>query len=443
MFNKELCGNKYFFILVFLPLVFIYGCATNQRMASQVKKTFRESKIMGNYHVGFALADTNAEKLIYQEEADKYFTTASNMKLLTFYAALKMLPDSIPSIRYVIRGDSLIFWGNGDPSFLQSRLKGGNTYHFLQSATQKLFFAEGRYTGGIYGQGWAWDDYNDYYQAEINELPLMDNLVKVKVVNGALSVSPQLFASCFYKDSTITDTTFKITRAFNSNVFTYPNRPAPAGFTQEIPYKIGTAISLSLLSDTLHKPVQLIHMALDSNAKTVYNMKKTEVLREMMLPSDNFIAEQLFLVSTNQFQQQLNTADAIQYISKKYFSDLPDKPHWVDGSGLSRMNLITPRDIIKVLSNIYKEVGSGEKLFSLLPAGGKSGTLKNAYPKTDSPFVFGKTGSFSNNYNQSGYIVTKKGKVLLFSFMNNHFVQPTAEVRKEMARIVTFIHEKF
>ena len=172
-------------------------------------------------------------------------------------------------------------------------------------------------------------------------------------------------------------------------------------------------------------------------------MKKTEVLREMMLPSDNFIAEQLLLVSTNQFQQQLNTADAIQYISKKYFSDLPDKPHWVDGSGLSRMNLITPRDIIKVLSNIYKEVGSGEKLFSLLPAGGKSGTLKNAYPKTDSPFVFGKTGSFSNNYNQSGYIVTKKGKVLLFSFMNNHFVQSTAEVRKEMARIVTFIHEKF
>ncbi|MDO7743264.1 MAG: D-alanyl-D-alanine carboxypeptidase, partial [Pedobacter sp.] len=231
MFNKELCGNKYFFILVFLPLVFIYGCATNQRMASQVKKTFRESKIMGNYHVGFALADTNAEKLIYQEEADKYFTPASNMKLLTFYAALKMLPDSIPSIRYVIRGDSLIFWGNGDPSFLQSRLKGGNTYHFLQSATQKLFFAEGRYTGSFYGQGWAWDDYNDYYQAEINELPLMDNLVKVKVVNGELAVSPQLFASCFYKDSAITDTTFKITRSFNSNVFTYPNRPAPSGFT--------------------------------------------------------------------------------------------------------------------------------------------------------------------------------------------------------------------
>lgn len=79
----------------------------------------------------------------------------------------------------------------------------------------------------------------------------------------------------------------------------------------------------------------------------------------------------------------------------------------------------------------------------MMPAGGKSGTLRNAYPKTDSPFVFAKTGTLGGVHNQSGYVVTKKGKLLLYSFMNNNFVQSTAEVRKEMVRIMSYIHENF
>jgi D-alanyl-D-alanine carboxypeptidase/D-alanyl-D-alanine-endopeptidase (penicillin-binding protein 4) len=54
----------------------------------------------------------------------------------------------------------------------------------------------------------------------------------------------------------------------------------------------------------------------------------------------------------------------------------------------------------------------------MLPAGGKTGTLRNAYAKTDQPFVFGKTGSLSGVHNQSGYVFTKKGKMYLYSFLN-------------------------
>jgi D-alanyl-D-alanine carboxypeptidase/D-alanyl-D-alanine-endopeptidase (penicillin-binding protein 4) len=99
--------------------------------------------------------------------------------------------------------------------------------------------------------------------------------------------------------------------------------------------------------------------------------------------------------------------------------------------------------MIKLLDLIYAEINNPKKLFDMLPAGGKSGTLKNAYPKTETPFVFGKTGTLSNNHNQSGYVVTKKGKTYIFSFMNNNFVQPTAQVRKEMVRIITYIHDNF
>jgi D-alanyl-D-alanine carboxypeptidase/D-alanyl-D-alanine-endopeptidase (penicillin-binding protein 4) len=184
-------------------------------------------------------------------------------------------------------------------------------------------------------------------------------------------------------------------------------------------------------------------MKLPADAKTIYSTKSDSVFKQMLLPSDNFVAEQLLLVYANKLGIELNTGKVIDYVTKTYLTELPDKPRWVDGSGLSRSNLFTPRDMVKLLELIYHEVKDEKRLFDLLPAGGKSGTLRNAYPKTDYPFVFGKTGSLSNNHNQSGYVVTKKGRVLIFSFMNNSFVLPTAEVRKEMVRMMTYIHDNF
>ncbi len=117
---------------------------------------------------------------------------------------------------------------------------------------------------------------------------------------------------------------------------------------------------------------------------------------------------------------------------------------WVDGSGLSRYNLFTPNTSITLLKKISDKINDEERLHSLFPAGGVSGTLKRAY-KTDNekPFVWAKTGTLTNVYNQSGYIITRKGKKLIYSFMNNNFTRTTEEIRDEMARIITEIHNNY
>lgn len=433
-------------------LVSLIGCLVLQSCFSphylngrKMSKLFRHSAVANDHFTGFALYDLDKSKMIFGLNEDKYFTPASNTKLYTWYACLRMLGDSIPGLKYIIRNDSLIFWGTGDPSFLHSDLKSTKAFDLLKKSDKKLFFSSGLYQNDIYGAGWPWDDYNDYYQAEITELPLEDNVAVVySDTSGQLQVKPSYLKKYLRCDSSIRPKTFLVKRDFLSNDLVYPAIPVPKKFRQEIPWKTSTALTLSLLEDTLKKPVGELHLPLDNNAITIYSASADSVYKRMLQPSDNFIAEQLLLVCSSAKFGILNIDSVISYATGHYLNDLPDAPQWVDGSGLSRRNLFTPRSMIMLLRKISDQIKNDKLMHSMMPAGGVAGTLKSAY-KTDNgqPFVWAKTGSLANNHNQSGYLVTRKGRRLAFSFMNNNFTRPSKEIRDEMVRVMTYIHEQF
>ena len=184
-------------------------------------------------------------------------------------------------------------------------------------------------------------------------------------------------------------------------------------------------------------------MKMDTTAKTIYNAQADTVYRHLLQPSDNFIAEQLLLVCSSVKFGVLNTDSVINYSKTHFLNDLPDTPHWVDGSGLSRYNMFTPRSIVALLVKIL-QTRNEQLLHSELPQGGVAGTIKSAY-KTDNGqvFVWAKTGSLMYDYNQSGYLITRKGRRLAFSFMNNNFTEPPRVVRNEMVKIITFIHDNY
>jgi len=431
-------------IFLLLTASLITSCSTDKSISRKVARQFKNSEVIKQYQVGFALFNMDRKEMIFQKNAEKYFTPASNTKLFTFYASLKMLPERMPALKYIEHNDSLIFWGTGDPAFLQFAVKDRSAYDFLRATDKKIYFSPGRYTGSFYGEGWSWDDYDYYYQPEITELPIMDNMVTSSYRSvDKIDINPKIFASGFRVDSTKTTGNFQVTRDFLTNTFHYPAVPVKSNYNQQNPYKTSTQTTIEVLGDTLHKYVGLVKMKIPGDVKTLPGASRDSVLKHMMLPSDNFIAEHLLLVCSDQLGDTLSTSKAINHIVKNYLSFLPDKPKWVDGSGLSRQNLFTPRDMVYLLDTIYRTVNNPQKLYKMLPAGGQSGTLKNAYPKTDTPFVYGKTGSLGGVHNQSGYVLTQKGKTYIFSFMNNGFVKPTAEVRAEMVRIMTYIHDTF
>lgn len=423
----------------FLVFTWMCGCSPFSRPVLRKKIKSIEESLQD--HTGFMLYDLNKNKTIFDYNAAKYFTPASNTKIFTFFASLKILGDSVPALRYITSGDSLIFWGTGDPSLLYKEVFNNyRVYDFLKNTDRQLYFSSANFHTSNLGAGWAWDDYSDYYSAERSPFPVYGNLFTIKLCNDSPYVYPAFFSKYYSRGEQRERNQFK--REVHSNDFKFhPGKRKTATNEWDIPIRIDRDIIVELLSDTLHKTVYPVNRHLSGATHTLYSIPADSLYRVMMQESDNFIAEQLLLICAGMLSDTLQPEISIKYVKDNFLNDLPDKPVWVDGSGLSRYNLFTPRSVVKLWEKIYAIVPP-ERLFSLLATGGKNGTVKNWY-KADKPYIFGKTGSLSNNHNLSGYLVTKSGKTLIFSFMNNNFVTSTNIVRTNMQEILAMIYEHY
>lgn len=391
-------------------------------------------------HVGFALYDLEKKKSVYTYNADRYFTPASNTKIFTFFSCLSLLGDSIPALKYIERQDSLIFWGTGDPSFFYKEVYNNDrVYSFLKETTLPLYFSDSNFKTTNFGSGWAWDDYNDYYSAERSPFPIYGNIMSLEIYQKRILVQPSYLKN-YVKIGSLSQKS-KVIRRLESNEFTFHPDYFQKDFQTNIPFKVDPELTTNLLSDTLKKIVRYIPKPISKSTRTLYSLPVDSIYRVMMQESDNFLAEQLLLICSQIVSDTLQPEIAIRYVKKNLLHDLVDEPQWVDGSGLSRYNLFTPRSIVQLWEKIYNQLPR-QRLFALLATGGKSGTIKNWY-NGDPPFIFGKTGSLSNNHCLSGYLVTKKGKTLIFSFMNNNFIASTSDVRRDMEKILRSIYERY
>ncbi|MCC6723389.1 MAG: D-alanyl-D-alanine carboxypeptidase, partial [Saprospiraceae bacterium] len=118
-----------------------------------------ESELFNRAFTGFMLYDPAEGKTLYEHNSDKYYTPASNTKILTLYASLRTLGDSIPALQYSKQGNLLVFWGTGDPSFLNPHLtQNPQVFEFLKNSKEQLLFCPANYRDKRFGSGWMWDD---------------------------------------------------------------------------------------------------------------------------------------------------------------------------------------------------------------------------------------------------------------------------------------------
>lgn len=439
------------FAITFTSILFV-SCAVKKPLdnsSSQLIKNELLSDANSHHHVGFILKDLSNGSIILEQNADKNFTAASNMKIFTLWAGLNMLGDSVPTFQYVINKDSLIIWPMADPTFLNPKFTEQAAFNLLKNSGKDIYLVNGRYKGEKFGRGWAWDDYNESFQAEITEFPLYGNMMICKKNSkGKMEFTPDL-SSLYFSESNVSRTAKTIKRSADNNNLIIPANLV-SGYHQNIPIHFNRNISESLLTDTLlatglitSSVKTLSWRAIPENAKTIYTANVDSVYKQMLHASDNFVAEQLMLNFAASNNLEMSTEAVVEQVKMKYLQDVTHKINWVDGSGLSRLNSISPKATIAVLEKINAKIDE-KRIFDLFPAGGKSGTIQNMFKQDDgSTYIYAKSGSLSNTYNLSGFLIGKSGKKYAFSYLNNNYLLPTATIKAEVEKVLKLVYNNY
>lgn len=420
-----------FFIIFFSTSLF---AQLNRDQYIKLESALGEGSFFNGHLTGFMLYDLDSQRVLYEKNSHQRFIPASTTKLFTLFSSLIVLNDSTQTLRYVTEGKTIKIWGSGDPSWKYKKFLQPNLQDFL-APYDRVVYSDANMMSPAFGYGWQWDDYYYNYSAERTSLPIYGNLVQVKKVGNA----PTVFPASFQPDVFPTQRTIReLERDFHSNKFYY-NPNTFRAKEEFIPFITSPELFIKLASEATGKTWIYQSDSLPKIHQEWRGSPLFPILKEMMLESDNFLAEQLMLMVSDRLFQRLDTERAIEHILKTYLYDLPDEPQWVDGSGLSRHDLITPRTMVALFEKIYRMMPD-QQLFELLPAGGKAGTLENSY-KAEQPYIFAKTGTMSNNHSLVGLIKGKSGRYYCFAFMNSNYPHKASEVRREMEKVMVMLRD--
>ncbi|HTK95953.1 MAG TPA: D-alanyl-D-alanine carboxypeptidase/D-alanyl-D-alanine-endopeptidase, partial [Terriglobales bacterium] len=119
----------------------------------------------------------------------------------------------------------------------------------------------------------------------------------------------------------------------------------------------------------------------------------------------------------------------------------PEEYTLLDGSGMSRQNLVTPRATVKLLRYAAAQPW-GQLYVESFPVGGVDGTLANRFrDMPEQGHVHGKTGSLGHTTALSGYIDMPSGERLAFAIFANNYNMPSRKVVDTIDEIVKTVME--
>lgn len=384
-----------------------------------------------NQFTGVLVVNSKTNDTIFNHNADKYFSPASNTKIVTLFTALQILPDSIPAFKYSVEKDTITILGTGDPSFLHSYFQDSTALNLAKNYA-KVNILINNITDEKLGPGWAWEDYDTYFSPERSSFPMYGNVVTVSN-EDSLQVYPSVLKSkVSYSEN-------ERPRKLNENDFYYNSKRKGK---REIPFVTDSTLIADLWQDLLPNKITVSNYQGEKMEEIAYSIPSDSLYKKMMHKSDNHLAEQLLLVASSTLSDTLSSKKMRKFVLENQLEYLKHQPRWVDGSGLSRYNLFTPMSFVQILSKLYAEIPQ-ERLFQLFPVGGESGTLKKYYHGKTAPYIYAKSGTFSNNYSLSGYLITNSGEVLIFSFMNNHYQKSSTEIKKQMQVVFEYLRDTY
>jgi len=450
---------------------------------------------------GILIADANSGQVLFEQNADRYFVPASNMKLFTTALALATLG---PDYRFRTTLESLVepaadgkiagplyLVGRGDPNLSNRKFPFDLKEEFIGPSEKVIveladaIAAKGvkEISGDIVGDdsyfprdrypnGWEIDDMVWEYGAAISAIVLDDNTVQLTLTPGDKAgdrvdavVAPT--APEFTVDNQVItsaagvkpDLTLK--REPGSNVVTLLGT-LPAKSNQR-------KLTLAIQEPGLHAAAMLKRLLEDRGIKvsgTVRQLsmppgppegeKRVVLAEHLSIPlrqsvklvnkiSQNLHTEMLLRTAARQ-NGVWNTPEDLANFAASFYSIAGIPPGDVvqtDGSGLSRHDLVTPRAVVALLLYVQKQPWFGA-YFGSLPVAGIDGTLEDRMKNSIAVGrLHAKTGSVEHVRTRSGYADLPSGRRLVFSFLSNNMGSKSHEATDALDALSIAMIEEF
>ncbi len=451
-----------------------------------------EADTFRNAFWGIVIHDLTHDRTLYEQNADKSFIPASNMKLYTTAAALELLgPDFRYQTEVYTYTDTtatgprvhLIVRGSGDPTIGGRFHDGDYTRTFRDWADSLKAHGVHLITGDLIGDdnifddvplgyGWSWDDEPYWYSAELGGLVFNDNCVDFTIV-GLRRGTPALISWEPYQTDYV--------RVINATVTLPPDSSLTEGYERTRGsniIRISSRVpegSIDFESLTVTNPtryfIHVLRTALNRAGIPVLGSERDvdelsflpsyrppafqrvaihrspplrEIVRVINKRSQNLYADQV-LKTIGTLAGKGSHPRGIA-LAREVFARAgidTSRLQMVDGSGLSRMNLVTPRMTVQLLRYMWQHPDTTVRnaFYASLPIGGVDGTLERRYAPGDPAYknVRAKTGFVSNARTLSGYVQTARGTFIAFSLMCNHYTVPTRVVNQAQDAIVDLL----
>lgn len=439
--------------------------APGEAMAGVLDSIFNDTAF-ASAHWGVLVRSLESGRTLYARNAGRMFVPASNMKIVTAAAALEALG---PEYRYqtriaaagpvrdgVLRGD-LVVIGGGDPTISERFHQDVRTV-FRAWADSLRAHGVRRITGAVVGnddvfddvplgRGWAWDDTEDSYSAEVSGLQLNEGYVTVRVAPGpqrAAAVTTQpasdewvpVIGSVWMAPADSAPRV-RVGRADTLSAVTVSGTlPSDTTVEAEVSVRNNTRFFASVLRQALLEAgIGVDGPSLDADDDPARGRPESptvlfthtsppmrEVLAAFLKPSQNQIGEILLKTLGRELRGIGSAGAGIAAIDSMAVAwGLPRRLlAQADGSGLSRYNLVAPEFLAALLT---REAGSPhfQTFYHALPVAARDGTLANRMRGTAAEAnVHAKTGTLSGVRSLSGYFTTAAGERMVFSMMVNH-----------------------
>ena len=168
-----------------------------------------------------------------------------------------------------------------------------------------------------------------------------------------------------------------------------------------------------------------------------------DILKLMNKPSNNWIAELLFKAIGAEVMGEPGTWQKGRDAVNEFLEEITGEPpahRFVDGSGLSRYNLLNAELLTQLLVSMHHDFKLMPEFLASLPIAGVDGTLRNRMQGMSGEQVLrAKTGTLSGVSALAGYTTTADGEVVAFGILISHYVGSATPARDIQDQIGSYL----